>query len=128
MFQSGFRAQHSTETPLVKVVNDQRTNTDSKNLSVLVLLDLSAAFDTVDQEILIHRLEHWVGLSGMVLDSFKSYLTGWEFFVSMGDSSSEKMAITCGVPQGSILGPVLFSLYMKSTMLNSTAMQMTMEN
>ena len=75
-FQSGFRAHHSTETVLVKVVKNLRMNTDEKNLSVLVLLDLSAAFDPVDHIILLERLEHWVCLSGTVLKWFRFYLTG----------------------------------------------------
>ena len=66
---------HSTETALVKVFNDIHLNTDSGKISVLVLLDLSAAFDTVDHDILLDRLENWVGLSGSVLKWFESYLT-----------------------------------------------------
>uniref|UniRef100_A0AAR2KBY1 Reverse transcriptase domain-containing protein n=1 Tax=Pygocentrus nattereri TaxID=42514 RepID=A0AAR2KBY1_PYGNA len=111
-FQSGFRALHSTETALVRVVNDLRLNKDAGKLSVLFLLDLSAAFDTVDHEILIDRLQSWVGLSGLVLDWFRSYLTGRDYYVALGTSSSTRQKITCGVPQGSILGPLLFNLYM----------------
>ncbi len=69
-FQSGFRPHHSTQTALIKIINDIRFNSDSGIISVLVLLDVSAVFDTVDHNILIERLENWVGLSGM-------YSNGW---------------------------------------------------
>ncbi len=69
-FQSGFRAHHSTETALIKIINDIRFNSDSGKISVLVLQDISASFDTVDHNILLERLENWVGLSGMVLKWF----------------------------------------------------------
>ena len=111
-FQSGFRQHHSTETALIKIINDIRLNTDSGKLSVLVLLDLSAAFDTVDHNILLDRLENWVGLSEMVLKWFRSYLEGRGYYVSIGDHKSEWTSMTCGVPQGSILAPLLFNLYM----------------
>ena len=84
VFQSGFRPHHSTETALVKVFNDIHSNTDSGKISVLVLLDLSAAFDTVDHNILLDRLENWVGLSGTTLKWFKSYLNERDYFVSIG--------------------------------------------
>ena len=111
-FQSGFRKNHSTETALLKIVNDLRRNLDSKKPSILVLLDLSAAFDTVDHQILLGRLRNRVGLSGSVLSWFTSYLTDRAFLVSMNTCSSKTYKITCGVPQGSILGPLLFNLYM----------------
>ena len=111
-FQSGFRPHHSTETALIKVTNDIRLNTDAGKVSVLVLLDLSAAFDTVDHVILLQRLEDWVGVSGTALKWFKSYLEDRKYFVEVGTCVSDEMALTCGVPQGSILGPLLFSLYM----------------
>ncbi len=63
---------HSTETALIKIINDIRFNSDSGKISVLELLDLSAAFDTVDHNILLERLENWVGLSGMALKWFMS--------------------------------------------------------
>ncbi len=101
--------------------NDARTRINAaftcyrnyrNKISVLVLLDLSAAFDTVDHNILLERLENWVGLSGMALKWFRSYLEGRGYYVSIGEHRSNWTAMTCGVPQGSILAPLLFSLYM----------------
>ncbi len=111
-FHSGFRAHHSTETVLIKIINDIRFNSDSGKISVLVLLDLSAAFDTVNHNILLERLENWFWLSGMVLKWFRSYLEGRGYYVSVGEHKSKWTSMTCGVPQGSILAPLLFSLYM----------------
>uniref|UniRef100_A0A3P9MAR3 Reverse transcriptase domain-containing protein n=1 Tax=Oryzias latipes TaxID=8090 RepID=A0A3P9MAR3_ORYLA len=112
VFQSGFRPHHSTETALIKVTNDIRLNTDDGKVSVLILLDLSAAFDTVDHGILLHRLQDWVGISGSVLSWLKSYLEDRKYFVEIGSCVSDYMGLNCGVPQGSILGPLLFNLYM----------------
>jgi hypothetical protein len=67
---------------------------------------LSAAFDTIDQDVLLDRLERCVGLSGPVLNWFRTYLTGQEFFVTLVEHNSEKIDITCAFPQGSILSPV----------------------
>ncbi len=103
---------HSTETALIKIINDIHFNSDSGKISVLVLLDLSAAFDTVDHNTLLERLENWVGLSGMALKWFRSYLEGRGYYVSLGEHKSKWTSMTCGVPQGSILAPLLFSLYM----------------
>uniref|UniRef100_A0A3B1J4V1 Reverse transcriptase domain-containing protein n=1 Tax=Astyanax mexicanus TaxID=7994 RepID=A0A3B1J4V1_ASTMX len=111
-FQSGFRSNHSTETALIKVLNDIRLNTDSGRMSVLVLLDLSAAFDTVDHRILLDRLENWAGLSGTVLNWLRSYLENRNYFVTIGNFESDRIPLTCGIPQGSVLGPLLFNLYM----------------
>lgn len=111
-FQSGFRVNHSTETALVRVVNDLRIATDNQKMSVLVLLDLSAAFDTVDHTILLHRLEHLIGIQGTALAWISSYLSGRSFTVSIDNFVSDAKPILYGVPQGSILGPLLFNLYM----------------
>ncbi len=106
IFNLVFRVHHSTETALIKIINDIHFNSDSGKISVLVLLDLSAAFDTVDHNILLERLENWVGLSGMALKWFRSYLEGRGYYVSIGEHKSKWTSMTCGVPQGSILAPL----------------------
>ena len=93
-YQSGFRRNHSTETALL---NDTRCNLDNHKLTVL--LDLTAAFDTVDHHILLNRLRNLVGLSGTVFNWFVSCLTDQYFFVSMDTCSSGTHEIECGVPQ-----------------------------
>ena len=112
VFQSGFKALHSTESALLKVFNDLLLTTDAGQSAVLVLLDLSAAFDTVDHTILLSRLEHCVGIKGTALEWLRSYLSGRSFSVSLEDFTSSSVPLECGVPQGSILGPILFSLYL----------------
>ncbi len=81
-------------------------------LSVLVSLDLSAAFDTVDHTILLNRLHNLVGISGTFFNWFKSYLSDKKVYVNIGECSSGFYDMNCVVPQGSILGPTLFNLYM----------------
>ncbi len=110
-FQSSFRAHHSTETVLFEIINNIRFASDSGQISVLVLLDLSAAFDTVDHNILLQRLENWVGLSVMVLYNLSLLNMTWTIYVSIGEHKSKWTSMTCGVPQGSIIAPFLFSLY-----------------
>ncbi len=111
-FQSGFRKFHSTETALLKVFNNILLATDSGDTVALVLLDLSAAFDTVDHNVLLSRLEQVVGIRGSALNWFQSYLTNRSFSVNIGKFHSSSVPLTCGVPQGSTLAPMLFSLYM----------------
>ncbi len=107
-YQSGFRKNHSTETALLKLSNDILMAADSGECTVLVLLDLSAAFDSVDHDIWINRLHNLAGLSGAVLKWFTSYLSGRSFNVYANQVVSDITEMSCGVPQGSVLGPILF--------------------
>jgi hypothetical protein len=109
--QSAYRKAHSTETALLRVYNDFLTSIDKGKEVVLVLLDLSAAFDTIDHRILVSRLSNDYGITGVVLSWFESYLSGRFQSVSIGNVSSSQSPLLFGVPQGSILGPVLFTLY-----------------
>ena len=103
---------HSTETALLKVQNDILCAMDRQSPSILIMLDLSAAFDTIDHERLLKMMEVNLGISGVPLKWFRSYLTGRTQCVQIDGSSSPPTTMYWAVPQGSVLGPILFLLYM----------------
>ena len=110
-FQSAYRAHHSTETALVRVVNDLLHVIDQGHCTLLNLLDLSSAFDTINHSLLLNRLKTTFGISGTALSWFQSYLSNRKQIVVIDGFKSEQIPLECGVPQGSVLGPVLFVLY-----------------
>ena len=109
--QSAYRACHSTETALVRVQNDILRTLDQGGAAILVLLDLSAAFDTIDHSILLSRMESVLGVKGSALQWFKSYLLGRKQRIKINDDFSENQEILWSVPQGSVLGALLFLIY-----------------
>ena len=109
--QSAYKTFHSTETALVKVHNDIVSATDNHSYIVSLLLDLSAAFDTVDHKILLQRLSCRFGINGKSLRWFKSYLENRKQVVNVKGAKSCSKDLQCGVPQGSVLGRILYVLY-----------------
>jgi len=111
--QSAYRKSHSTETALLKVSSDILTSLDEGQSCLLILLDLSAAFDTLDHDIMIKRLSSAFGITGSALNWFISYLSGrFQSVIIEGQLSTPKR-LEYGVPQGSVLGPKLYSAYVK---------------
>ena len=111
LFQSAYKKFHSTETAMVRIKNDFLSALDDGNAILVVCLDLSAAFDTVDHEILLTRLEKRIGITGNCLAWFRSYLSNRSQKVLINDVTSSARDLSCGVPQGSVLGPKLFNVY-----------------
>ncbi len=108
--QSGFRPLHSTSTALIKLYDDLLTNMNNGQLTGMVFIDLRKAFDTVNHEILLQKLKAY-GTKGLAHQWFTSYLTGRTQRVDISGSLSDSKRVTTGVPQGSILGPLLFILF-----------------
>lgn len=110
-YQSAYRKYHSTESALLKILDDVFSNAGQLQSTLLIGLDLSAAFDTIDKTTLIARLRQSFGIEGPALGWISSYLAERSQHVSLGSSRSPSSTCLHGVPQGSVLGPILFSLY-----------------
>ena len=111
--QSACRQGHSTETALVRVPNDVICPVGQQKAVLLVLLDLSAAFDTVNHQLLINTLQQ-LGIRGTMLHWFSTYLVGRLQRIKDNGVTSQTKLLECGVPQGSVLGPLLFTIYTAS--------------
>ena len=112
--QSAYRPGHSTETALLKVVNDMFLSLNKGNISVLALLEFSSAFDTIDHPILVYRLHTDIGFTDSVLQWSSSYLTNRTHYVILSIHRSALAPVHSGVPQGSVLSPILLTMYIKT--------------
>ena len=111
VFQSAYKPNHGVETALLCVHSDIMCALDNGEVCAVVLLDLSAAFDTVDHNVLLLRLENELGIHGKALNWFESYLSRRPQHVRIGTSNSKPFYQEYSVPQGSVLGPILFTVY-----------------
>ena len=109
--QSSYRKYHSTETALVKVHNDILTSMDNQEVTFLILLGLSAAFDTINHSLLMNIVENDFGITGLAKKWLASYLGNRQQRITIKGCFSDYFHVNSGVPQGSCLGPVLFLLY-----------------
>ena len=109
--QSAYKKHHSTETALVKIMNDILVTLDNRNIVMAGLLDLSAAFDTVDYEVFFSKLSESYAIDGKVMAWFRSYLSHRSQVVSISGCSSDPVMMECGMPQGSIMGPKVYNEY-----------------
>ena len=129
--QSAYRKFRSSETALLYVQNDILASLDAGHSTALLLLDLSAAFDTIDHSILTHRLQHWFGISSTALNLLSSFLSDRFQTVIIRASKSNSVLLEYGVPQGSMLGPLpqlhFIQLYRNILAFVAIFMQMTLK-
>ena len=123
--QFGFRAKHSTYMAVMQVIDKIHNAAESDESTLGIFLDLSKAFDTIDHNILLYKLKHY-GFRGVVYEWFVSYLENRKQYVSFKNNKSDLMNIICGVPQGSILGPLLFILYVNDIVNTSHVFNFTL--
>ncbi len=116
--QHGFRKKHSTESALINYINNINKGLNNSEYVASIFMDLSKAFDVIDHTILKQKLEHY-GFRGAFLDFIISYVQNRQYFVSTNGYKSPIKTVNIGVPQGSILGPLLFLLYVND-MKNSS--------
>ena len=110
-YQSAYKTGHSTETVLLSIKTEVHLSLSRGEPTALILLDFLAAFDTIDYSILLHCLQTWFGIGGSVLKWLTSYLSEHYQSIKFGSTLSDLCKLLFGVPQGSVLGPLLFSLY-----------------
>ena len=109
--QSAYKKHHSTETDLLKISNGILCSIEFKQCTILASLDLSAVFDTVDHTSFIHKLHNEFGIEGKALSWFTSYLHNRQHRICVNGQSSESRRLDCGVPQGSVLGARMYTMY-----------------
>ena len=110
--QSSYQKYHSTETALTCIHDDILRAVDEKQCVIFLLLDLGAAFDTIDHDMLLSRLRKYIGLRDTAFNWFRSYLSQRQQSVLINGVKSKMVPLSCGVPQGLVLGPILFTIYL----------------
>ena len=112
--QFGYKSHHNTETMMIGLFDDALRGFDENQATIVIFLDLSAAFDTIDPERLLQILHDEIGIDGVCLKWFESFLTGRTQRVKVNNEYSDSLEVPCGTPQGSVLGPPLFNINVRS--------------